>query len=715
MSLSLRRLLSTGLIAVGLAALLASTLTLYVRDHVLDSSQFADSAVASVDDAAVGRIVSEQITVRVINRAAPNLVTLKPIVESAVGSLLTTGPLRRAIRVGVLNAHRAVFDRGADNAVLQIANVGGVLRAALEQVDPQLAAEIPKDLDVRLLRFADQPVLVDAAQAADSVDRWAGILPALTLAIFGLAIIVAPRRRRTIARLGISLVGFAVTVAVAVAVARLAVLDHVPAGDSRDAGSAIWHEYLGDMRTWLLVIGGTGVLLATAAAAFGRGGSLLAPLSRGWSRIAEEPEGGRSRTTWAAGIFVAGLLIVLASDLIIRLVIVGSGAYLLARGGAALAAEAAAAVGWKPGAARRGAVDREPPEAALTVRDAGIGLAIVAALALTVGIGLSAALRSDEATPSVFAGPADPGCNGSEALCDRPLDRTAFFATHNSFAGSDYPGFLFAEQEGTIPSQLVGGVRGLWIDTYYGVPGRRVYTRTDLIDPALNAQLRQDLGPELVDAATSIRSRIAKPPADAPTHIYLCHGFCELGAVDAGETFVQIRKYLEANPREVLIIDLEDYTRPDDTVKLLEKSGLADLIYKGPNGPPWPTLGQMVTSGGRVLLVVEHRTKGAPSWYRPAYEEVFQETPFDFKTPAEMSCAANRGGPDNSLFLINHWISTDPTPRPTNAAKVNAYDFLLDRARRCERQRDAFPNVLNVDFWKQGDTQGVVDTLNGVG
>ena len=120
----------------------------------------------------------------------------------------------------------------------------------------------------------------------------------------------------------------------------------------------------------------------------------------------------------------------------------------------------------------------------------------------------------------------------------------------------------------------------------------------------------------------------------------------------------------------------------------------------------------MIDSGGRVLLVVEHRTDGAPRWYRPAYRNVFQETPFEFKAPEQMSCARGRGSASNSLFLINHWIDTDPTPRPSNAAKANAYDFLLDRARRCERRRGLFPNVLNVDFYGEGEPPRVIGTLN---
>jgi hypothetical protein len=91
---------------------------------------------------------------------------------------------------------------------------------------------------------------------------------------------------------------------------------------------------------------------------------------------------------------------------------------------------------------------------------------------------------------------------------------------------------------------------------------------------------------------------------------------------------------------------------------------------------------------------------------------VMQETPYKFRTPAEMSCAPNRGGTGGTLFQINNWIETAPAPRPSNAAIVNAYDTLLARARQCQAERGLRPTVLAVDFYRTGDVIGVVRTLN---
>ena len=64
---------------------------------------------------------------------------------------------------------------------------------------------------------------------------------------------------------------------------------------------------------------------------------------------------------------------------------------------------------------------------------------------------------------------------------------------------------------------------------------------------------------------------------------------------------------------------------------------------------------------------------------------------------------------------MNHWVTTDPLPRPSDAAKVNAREPLLRRARVCERVRGQLPNLIAVNFFGQGDLFEVVDELNGVG
>ena len=130
----------------------------------------------------------------------------------------------------------------------------------------------------------------------------------------------------------------------------------------------------------------------------------------------------------------------------------------------------------------------------------------------------------------------------------------------------------------------------------------------------------------------------------------------------------------------------------------------------------------MIERNQRLVVLAENRAGAAP-WYQLVYDRLVQETPFTFTGTAELTkhanldatCRPNRGPDDASTLLVNHWINSDPLPRPANAAIVNAYEPLLRRARTCERVRGQAVNLLAVDFYERGDLFEVVDALNGVG
>ena len=69
-------------------------------------------------------------------------------------------------------------------------------------------------------------------------------------------------------------------------------------------------------------------------------------------------------------------------------------------------------------------------------------------------------------------------CNGDNSLCDLRLDQVTFPGVHHAFASSEYPGYLFAQQIGTITDQLNAGVRALNIDTHYGGPVHGAHPRS---------------------------------------------------------------------------------------------------------------------------------------------------------------------------------------------------------------------------------------------
>jgi len=285
-----------------------------------------------------------------------------------------------------------------------------------------------------------------------------------------------------------------------------------------------------------------------------------------------------------------------------------------------------------------------------------------------------------------------------------------FPSTHNSMGGADLPGWMFPNQSADIPHQLEDGIRGFLIDVHYGVPvGDKVETRLQDESGAM-AQYESAVGKEGMEAAVRIRDRLSKEKP-GPQDVYLCHGFCELGAERLIPVLRQMRDFLVTNPGEVLMICIQDEgVTPQDVDRCFHESGLIDFVYRGPAHAPWPTLREMVESDQRVLVTAEHHSEGV-DWYHPAFE-VMQETPYEFHDPSQFSNQPNRGGTSGSLYLLNHWIETVPAPKPSNAEIVNSRDALLTRIRGFERERGHIPNFVAVDFYKVGDLIPVVRELN---
>jgi hypothetical protein len=315
--------------------------------------------------------------------------------------------------------------------------------------------------------------------------------------------------------------------------------------------------------------------------------------------------------------------------------------------------------------------------------------------------------------PAVAAG---GRCNGSAELCDRTLPEVVLPATHNSMS-APLPGWFSSQQDAGIDHQLADGVRGLLIDTHYADRLANGRLRTVIGTDA--AQRQDGVSPEAVAAAERLRER-AGYRGEGERGMYLCHTFCELGATPLSTGLGEIHDFLVTHPGEVVVVINQDYVTPAAFVQALGSAGLATYAFTPPAGDDWPTLGEMIERDQRLVVLAENHAGAAP-WYQPVYDRLTKETPFSFGSAAQLTaadlastCRANRGPDRAPLFLVNHWVTTDPVPRPSNAELVNAYEPLLRRARTCQRERGHLPNLLAVDFYRRGDLFRVARTLNGL-
>jgi len=303
------------------------------------------------------------------------------------------------------------------------------------------------------------------------------------------------------------------------------------------------------------------------------------------------------------------------------------------------------------------------------------------------------------ASAASSSGPVKP-CNGSVELCSRTLDQVVLPGSHNSMSASELDWFR-PNQTFSIPNQLERGARAMLIDTYYG-QRRTLANGTTTVDK-LGRAAGSAIGAEM----------------------FLCHETCLWGYSNLIDVFSEIRAFLAANPREVMVFVNQDNVTPADYARAVEESGLIDFVYRG-STDEYPTLGVMVDSNQRVVMFAEQQSDGV-DWYHKTDSGAVQETPYDFSSWANLfvpemlnrSCEPGRGGGTGPLFLMNNWVSrpqgTDiPPPIISDAVIVNSKSALVARARACEARRSKLPNILAVDFFGSGDVVGAARELNDV-
>ncbi len=701
-----RRRLANGLVVLAALVLLVSAVAAYVQRAVGDSGQFADRATAALRDDDVRSLLAERITDDLILEREADLIAARPIIQSAVAGALGTGGFTALFRAGVRDVHRAVFDRSQDTVTLTIADVGTVAGEALERFRPALARRVSEAGRVEIVRRDLGSFSANAVRVTHRVRVLALLLLAAGLALVATALAITPDRRRTVVVLGIAVAGAGVLLVAGLAVARLLALDPVDGSAERAAADAIWDAFLGDLRAAGWLIAGSGAVVAAAAASIIRPIEVDEPLRRLARVVLDEPAHPVWRVVRGAALIAAGVLVLVARDAVLALLLTLAGAYLIFAGAAILLRLTYR----PPEVAEPAATAPRPP------RHRRAAPTLVAGVLVALGVAGFAAAGGT-------AAPAQPPreCNGAAALCDRPLHDVALAATHNAMS-VPLPGWFSALQDAPIDDQLADGIRGLLLDTHYAdrLPNGRF--RTDLEPGAglREAAERDGLSSEAIEAALRIRGR-AGFAGEGERGIYLCHTFCEIGATALDVVLRQLRDFLVTNPGEVVVVVNQDAITPADFVAAVREAELERFAYAGPITEQRPTLGEMVSSGRRLVLLAENEAGAAP-WYRLAYDRILQETPFSFSRVSQLtspagrdaSCAENRGPPDAPLLLLNHWITNDPLPRPSQATQVNAYGPLLARARACERLRGQPVNLVAVDFYRRGDLMRVIDTLNGI-
>lgn len=665
---------------------------------------FADMSVDMLKDPYVRGVVADQIvdamkeqgmTQQVALAAGP---ALKPVVAEMVGTYAFKG----LFYAGARQLHETVFLGAKTPMAVRVDDAAPMVKDSLQVVNPELADKIPDsalDIAVGLSNNRQLDLAIRSAALAGWM-LWP--LGALTLASFGVAVMLSRDRRRTWLRVGLGLASSGLFWIVVLVVSVAVVSRMVDGADDRAALRAVFRSLTHVLMLTARVVLNAGVVITLAA--------LVAGEERVRAKVRQAIEWARVR--WnrprlhgilGALILVVGVLVAVYPEVMLAVVARFIG-LVVAFIGLVAVFDVAGAHGW----ARAG----DGRESSTLRRVAVFSVGACATVAVLLGFGGFALYRAMHTTKAASADPDRRGCNHHIELCDRRLDQVVLAGSHNSMSASAEPGWFFARQTGGIGAQLAKGVRAFLIDAHYGFRIGGI-VRTDFASTADASEALGELSPQAHEQLDRTLALVgsAKPPG-VRSEVYFCHVYCELGASKAESIFEKIDGFLRENPNEVVLLVIEDHVSPADLQAAVERSGLDRRALALRPGEQLPTLRQMILSKHNVLITTE-KAPGAEAWLPMAYGGLLEDTPYKFETVADFTCGAGRGQAKSTLLLVNHWLATDPAS-PAVARTANSRTVLMDRVDDCRAARGRLPNVIAVDFYASGDLFSVVDELNGV-
>jgi len=279
-------------------------------------------------------------------------------------------------------------------------------------------------------------------------------------------------------------------------------------------------------------------------------------------------------------------------------------------------------------------------------------------------------------------------CNGHAELCGRRYSNVTVVGAHGSYAFSDDPFALARDQEVNVTTQLNLGVRLLQAQAHNGTKDG---------------------------------------------HLRFCHTSCAL--FDGGKVvdYLKIvKQFLDANPNEVLTLL---FTNPEGLSVLdvwkpaFDASGITPLAYVPPHLPikqsEWPTLGQLIDSGKRVVVFLDSRTNtDLVDFILPEFKMIW-ETPFSV-TNSSFPCSVNRiHGPlatEDHSYMINHSLNINIIPIGSgviipdayHARTTNGIPSITAHVNNCiPLGANRNPQFVLLDFVNVGEGFKAVDILNG--
>ncbi len=156
--------------------------------------------------------------------------------------------------------------------------------------------------------------------------------------------------------------------------------------------------------------------------------------------------------------------------------------------------------------------------------------------------------------------------------------------------------------------------------------------------------------------------------------------------------FIEVKNYLEKNPRAIITLILESKVDDSPILEALRESQLEPLRYK-PAGKvkEWPTLGELRKSDSRLIILCDRRTEHFIQLWDHAVE-----TNWVNKKATQMNNKLRRGKAENALLILNHFVG-NPFPSEIASKEANSKTILAKREKDIERLYKRRANYWTLD------------------
>lgn len=340
--------------------------------------------------------------------------------------------------------------------------------------------------------------------------------------------------------------------------------------------------------------------------------------------------------------------------------------------------------------------------------------------------------------------------NGSKALWNKRYNEAAYPATHN---GSSYLACPVQNQDMPLLKQFECGIRATKIHVWNGkqangctAPFACHGLTQNIFDgpyldkvvekvPTLFQGWARDALKQMEPINELVREAFKAAYGDEqnPGIIQFNHCVFDPSRKQLIEILRDVKSFLDSHTHEVITLILEDHTKNLlHIARDFQESGLLPYVHVQDISQPWPTLGQMVESNKRLVVLIHGDEKldyTSYPWMHDLWTFAW-DTEWNFCDVSSLKDEAKdvipkRGqkafadrfnGPKNKLFIMHHFVTPSTGGCKKSAKRVNNKTFLNNRIARLKSVAGQIPNIIQVDFFQypNNDIFEAVQALNSV-